>query len=134
MEVFGWWFGDFRDPLSSSSSGELMDSALSAIGGLNEHDFPFSLHDLLFPLTWAYLPLCESFLIAQQQYYALALLYQSKQLIRKALEVWLRLGTGEFRQKESAHGTASADASFILSLRFLLSFFALLCYSSHVLL
>jgi hypothetical protein len=62
--------------------------------------FPFSVQQLLFPENSCMLAESEHFLVKHKHYNFLALLYQSKAQIRKALEVWSRLGDGEFKDAD----------------------------------
>jgi hypothetical protein len=59
-----------------------------------ESSIPFALKDLLFPTNFCLLEKSEVYLTSRQRYSALALLYQSKNEIRKSLIALQNLGAG----------------------------------------
>ena len=63
--------------------------------------FPYSLQHLLFPANACALSPCESFLTVHRQYNALALLYRSVGQKRAALDVWARMGSGQFIERNA---------------------------------
>jgi Vam6/Vps39-like protein vacuolar protein sorting-associated protein 39 len=71
----------------------------------------FSVRELLLPKNDCVLKPSEEFLAKQRQYNTLALLYQSKGMRRKALDVWSRLGTGVLKESvRRPDGKQSNDA------------------------
>ena len=71
---------------------------------LSTTTFPFSLQQLLFPANQVITSEAETFLIVKRRFNALASLYLSQQQPRKALDVWVRMGTGEFVEKDGKAG------------------------------
>eukprot|EP00457_Paulinella_chromatophora_P000558 gb/GEZN01000558.1/.p1 GENE.gb/GEZN01000558.1/~~gb/GEZN01000558.1/.p1 ORF type:complete len:1250 (-),score=275.08 gb/GEZN01000558.1/:267-4016(-) len=65
----------------------------------NNELYPFCLEDLLFPKNQCQLTICEYFLISRRRFDTLALLYLSHNLLKKALEVWSHLGSGQFKER-----------------------------------
>lgn len=89
------------------SSPSSYNAALAAIGGIAEHDFPCALPTLLFPSNFCLLQPSQAFLEGKQQFLALALLYQSKRMLREALVIWMQLATGHLhdtQQPRSSNG------------------------------
>ena len=70
----------------------------------NDLTLSFSLRDLLFPSNSCLLSEAERYLFTKQHYNALALLFQSNGAVRKALEVWKNMGTGEFKVAQPTKG------------------------------
>lgn len=64
--------------------------------------FPYTLQQLLFPDNSCLLAECEHFLFRHRHYNAVALLYQSKGVNHKALDVWSRIGSGEYQDADVA--------------------------------
>lgn len=61
-------------------------------------DLPFELKDLLIPANACLLGDSESFLFGRKQYNTCAMLYQSRGQTEKALNVWAKMGSGEFKE------------------------------------
>eukprot|EP00808_Paulinella_micropora_P030349 g47898.t1 len=107
-----------HDP--TARSGVVVHGASSSSSQLAENNelYPFCLEELLLPKNNCHLTVCEFFLISRRRYDTLALLYLSHQLVKKALEVWKQLGSGQFKERacrmhpDSPAYTASSSSSF----------------------
>ena len=73
--------------------------------------FPYTLQQLLFPSNAIIQSEAETFLIVKHRYTALASYYLSIHQPRKALEVWVRMGNGEFVEAADTHKGHAADAA-----------------------
>ena len=71
--------------------------------------FPYTLQQLLFPSNQIIQSEAETFLIVKHRYTALASYYQSIHQPRKALEVWVRMGNGEFVDSDAGKADAKVD-------------------------
>jgi hypothetical protein len=59
---------------------------------------PYELKDLLYPQNACLLSDSEGFLFGRRQYNICAMLYQSRGQTEKALNVWQKMGSGEFKE------------------------------------
>jgi len=82
-----------------TTSNNTNTSNKSLINQFSTTNFPFLLSQLLFPTNHIIVSEAELYLLTKHQYLSLALFYQSIHEQRKALEIWQRLGLGEFQEK-----------------------------------
>eukprot|EP01006_Ploeotia_vitrea_P035647 TRINITY_DN65915_c5_g3_i1.p1 TRINITY_DN65915_c5_g3~~TRINITY_DN65915_c5_g3_i1.p1 ORF type:complete len:676 (-),score=338.33 TRINITY_DN65915_c5_g3_i1:28-1884(-) len=79
---------------------------------------PFSIDELLLPKNHCIMSDCERFLFRRRRYNALAMLYQSNNLWRKALEVWSKMGSGQFKESVPTTSALTPSATSSSSISF----------------
>ena len=75
-----------------------------------DHQFIFTIEQLLFPINYCKIDICYDYLIKQSYYHQLALLYRSKANYNDALNIWKKIATGEYKQGNSTESISTAQA------------------------